>query len=345
VREHIRSNMVGYVALFLALNAGAYAATAPRQPGNSPRLSGDTTVLQQRVTGKCDPGEAIRIVQRKGTVVCQPVASQSGGAEGASGPAGGDLTGTYPNPQIAPGAVGSAEIAPAAIDSPGLFADALKDGSAGTPTLRSLGNGANQAVAGNDSRIPSQAENDALQGTNGNPSGSNRYVTDSDPRLSDSRTPSGPAGGDLSGNYPNPTISQGAAYEGYSGVAQVTGPLFADVTFDVDVISNGFAHTPGTSPVTVTTQGRFLVQGMVRYSAAITGDFTLQLLVDGGAVPFGDRTVTAEAGISDQVELTALVDLVPGNVLTLQTQGPIGSVIAPVPPSSPSAQLVVTQVR
>jgi hypothetical protein len=40
-----------------------------------------------------------------------------------------------------------------------------------------------------DTRIPTQNENDALQGTNGAPSNANRYVTDSDPRNSDARTP------------------------------------------------------------------------------------------------------------------------------------------------------------
>ena len=66
VRDHLRSNVVGYVALFLALNAGAYAVS-----DRNPQIRGDTTELQSRVNGKCAAGEAIRIVQRKGTVVCQ----------------------------------------------------------------------------------------------------------------------------------------------------------------------------------------------------------------------------------------------------------------------------------
>jgi hypothetical protein len=44
---------------------------------------------------------------------------------------------------------------------------------------------AGTACEGNDSRLPTQDENDALQGTNGVPSNANRYVTDSDPRLAD----------------------------------------------------------------------------------------------------------------------------------------------------------------
>ena len=38
-------------------------------------------------------------------------------------------------------------------------------------------------------RVPTQAENDALVGTNGVPSGANAYVTNSDPRNTDARTP------------------------------------------------------------------------------------------------------------------------------------------------------------
>lgn len=48
---------------------------------------------------------------------------------------------------------------------------------------------ANTAVEGNDTRVPTQDENDALQGTSGVPSNSNRYVTNTDARLTDARTP------------------------------------------------------------------------------------------------------------------------------------------------------------
>jgi hypothetical protein len=45
------------------------------------------------------------------------------------------------------------------------------------------------ATEGNDARVPSQDENDALVGTDGVPSTLNKYVTNSDSRMSDARTP------------------------------------------------------------------------------------------------------------------------------------------------------------
>lgn len=52
-----------------------------------------------------------------------------------------------------------------------------------------FGTTAGTATEGNDSRVPIQDENDALVGTNGTPSTSNKYVTNSDSRNSDARTP------------------------------------------------------------------------------------------------------------------------------------------------------------
>lgn len=81
--------------------------------------------------------------------------------------------------------------------------DAIEDGAQTNPSFNTgliyvasprtvavaYGLVAGTAVEGNDARVPTQNENDALQGTNGSPSNSNRYVTNSDPRNTDQRTP------------------------------------------------------------------------------------------------------------------------------------------------------------
>lgn len=110
----------------------------------------------------------------------------------AAGPGSGSVVAT-----IAPLAVTASKIALGTITNAQIAAANI-DGTAATPSLRTLGSGAAQACAGND------------------------------PRLSDPRIPTGPAGGDLGGSYATPTVIQARGLRETSGPTTLVIGAIAD---------------------------------------------------------------------------------------------------------------------
>ena len=124
------ANVMATVAVFLAVGGGAYAL------GGLVRSNG-------QIDGCVNQNGQLRVLRARQHCAKNetPLAWQQRGPRGATGPstgrAAGDLTGHYPNPTIAAGAVTDVKVAAA-----------NRDGAASVFSLRTLGSGALQAMPG-----------------------------------------------------------------------------------------------------------------------------------------------------------------------------------------------------
>jgi hypothetical protein len=153
--------IVALIALFLALTGGAYAAfTLPKESVGSVQLRNGAVTASKlhrdAVTSSAvEPGSLLRGDFKAGQLPAGPTGSTGSqgpaGPAGAAGPAGstgsqgpagaatgsagGALSGTYPNPSLAAGAVGTAQLAAGAVTGAKVGANTLTGANIDASTL------------------------------------------------------------------------------------------------------------------------------------------------------------------------------------------------------------------
>ena len=338
VSRYLRQNVLGLVAIFLAMSGGADAVSAKtvfnQDLANSSvdsrvlaagavagpdlqaaavgpkkiKLDKLVKYLQTRVNGACPETQLVQSIAADGSVICAAAGagtitgvSTSGGLTGGGNQGAVEL-GIDPSVvqrRITDGCSTTQTLQ--SVNQNGTVAcQAIPaDGAAGTATLRSLGAGGGQAAAGND------------------------------PRLSDARTPTGSAGGELTGTFPNPALAAGsvdttnfAPLPGgrmvQEGACQsVPNGGFPALTFNALEFGNGVTFNNAADSLTVQTAGTYLVTAYVEWDANGTGSRALGFTASGvpSGAGFDTRTGTGDTDTQGQSTMQIL-PLAAGTTLT-----------------------------
>lgn len=148
-------------------------------------------------------------------------------------------------------------------------------------------------VGTNDPRVPLQGENDALQGTNGTPSASNPFLTDTDPRNTNARTPTSHAASHQGG-------SDALAVDAAAG----TGSFRTLGTGALQAAAGNHAHS-GAAITSGTVGVAFVGTGTKNSSTFYRGDgtFAVPPTGGGGAIDSNGDLIVGDSALDSNGDL------------------------------------------